>query len=139
MITFCILLFLPARLLYQEFQLSSIASQNRSNAPTYSELARIIKPGEVVISDASDAIWWYADRSSIWIPVHYDDLKILFARDDCRYLYLARPIDFMNYLTNNEIADFAYSTELVTDMHGSGQLFRLKKAQLNSEASGHGA
>ena len=133
-----ILLFLPARFPFQEFRLSSIAAENRSNIPAYLKIAEVVKPGEVIISDASDAIWWYADRPSIWIPVHYDDLKILLARDDCRYIFLSRPTDFIKKLSNDEIADFVYSTELVLDMLEHGNLFRLKKARSISGANRHG-
>jgi hypothetical protein len=138
LIIFGLLLFLPARFPYQEFSLSSIAAENRANKPVYSKIAEIVKTDEVVISDASDAIWWYADRPSIWIPVHYDDLKILLARDDCQYVFLCRPTDFFKKLSNDEIADFAYSTELVLDMQEHGSLFRLKKAYSISGANRHG-
>jgi hypothetical protein len=127
-IIFGLLLFLPARFPFQEFRLSSIAAENRGNMPAYSKIAEAVKPDEVVISDASDAIWWYADRPSIWIPVHYDDLKTLLARDDCHYIFLFRPTDFIKKLSNNEIADFAYSTELILDIQEHGSLYRLKKA-----------
>jgi 4-amino-4-deoxy-L-arabinose transferase-like glycosyltransferase len=123
-----LLLFLPARAPFQELSLARIARDSRSQISAYSEISQIVKPDEVVISDASDAIWWYADRLSIWIPASYDDFKSLFARDDCRYLYLTHPVDFMNKLRDNDMMNFIVSTEPVTEMGGPGRLFRLKKA-----------
>jgi hypothetical protein len=129
MIALGMLLFIPARLPLQELMLSRTAQESRFNAAVYSEISRIVKPGDVVISDASDAIWWYANRPAIWIPVHYDDIRSLFARDDCRYLYLANPIDFMNKLNDDQIANFAMSTELIPNLPGNGRLYRLIKFQ----------
>ncbi|HBC45581.1 MAG TPA: hypothetical protein DEO84_10250 [candidate division Zixibacteria bacterium] len=138
LIIFGLLLFLPARFPFQEFRLSSIAAENKGNRAVYSKITEAVKPDEVVISDASDAIWWYADRPSIWIPVHYDDLKTLLARDDCYFIFLSRPSDFIKKLSNDEIADFAYSTELMLEMQEHGSLFRLKKAHSINGANRYG-
>ncbi len=122
-----LLLFLPARFPFQELTLDGIASRNRASLSDYSNLAEIVKPGEVVISDASDAVWWYADRPSIWIPVHYSDTQILIARKDCRYIYLARPAEFINSLSDNDILGFSNSAEQVNEFDGTGRLFRIIK------------
>jgi hypothetical protein len=129
MLTFILgaLLFLPIRFPFQELNLSKIAAQSRSNLSAYSQIARMVKPDEVVISDASDAVWWYADRRSIWIPVHFDDIKVLFKRGDCRYLYLAEPVEFMNKLKDDDLFDFTARAELVPDFAGNGALYRIHK------------
>ena len=121
------LLFLPTRFPYQELTLLQTADDSRANQIEYAEIAKIVNPGQVVISDASDAIWWYADRPAIWIPVHFDDIKSLFARFDCYYVYLVKPNDFMNRLKNDEIVEFVRSTELVPNTPGSGRLYLVKK------------
>jgi 4-amino-4-deoxy-L-arabinose transferase-like glycosyltransferase len=120
-------LFMPTRFPYQELTLLQTANESRASQADYAVIAEIVKPDQVVISDASDAIWWYADRPAIWIPVNFDDIKSLFVRDDCYYVYLAKPIDFMNKLKNEELVDFVRSTELMPNFPSSGRLYRLKK------------
>ncbi len=129
------LLFLPPRFAFQEMSLSKIAAESRSDLPDYSQISIIVKPDEVVISDVSDAIWWYANLRSIWMPVHYSDMKALFKRSDCRYLYLRRPIDYMNGLSDDDLLNFMVCAEPVPDFNGNGGLYKLNKenVQLSDE------
>jgi 4-amino-4-deoxy-L-arabinose transferase-like glycosyltransferase len=127
MIILTALLFLPPRFPFQEMSLSKLSAESRSYQQDYKRITDIVRPDEVIISDGSDAIWWYADRSAIWIPGHYGDIKELFKRDDCDYLYLTRPIEFMSRLNDDDLFDFTSRAEPVADYAGYGGLYKLNK------------
>jgi hypothetical protein len=126
MIAIGAILFIPARAPFLEYRLAAIANQCRTNKPAYIQLSSIVEPDEVVLSDVSDAIWWYSNRLSIWVPVDYIDVKTAVTRTNCRYLYLSEPIAFLNKLNNNELSDFVNSAEQVDLFHGPGKLFKFK-------------
>jgi hypothetical protein len=119
------ILFLPTRAPFIEHRLSSIADICRNLRPAFSQISEIVAPGEVILSDASDAVWWYANRSSIWIPVHMDDIKTAISRGKCRYLYLADPVAFINKLNDQDLAEFAYLVIDITSFDGPGKLYKI--------------
>jgi hypothetical protein len=125
LVALTVLLFLPPRFPYQEYDLKSIAHKSQEDRQAYMEISRLVAESEVIVADASDAVWWYANRKSIWIPVDYEDFKSLMERPDCHYLYLTNPIAFFNNRTDDEIADFGTYFRTVYGFDGPGQLYVL--------------
>ncbi len=117
------ILFLPMRSPFQEMRLSMVADECRMHKIAYDSISRLVGSREIVVSDASDAVWWYSNRMSIWLPVEYADLKALMSRENCRYLYLSRPIEFLNSLSEEDLIDFGISAEPDQTFPGPGQLY----------------
>lgn len=128
-----LILFLPARAPYQELGLSMTAHECRENIPGYLHLTSFVDRDDVVVSDASDAVWWYADRLSIWSPVQYDDLKMLMSKGRCDYVYFAEPMEFLNKTGDEDLADFVSSAEPIAEFPGPGQLFKVIEEMMPSE------
>lgn len=124
MVTAGIILFLPTRAPFIEYRLSSIADECRSLRPAFSQISERVAPDDVVLSDASDAVWWYANRSSIWLPVHMDDIKTAISRGKCDYLYLADPVAFITKLSDQDLAEFAYLVMDISSFEGPGKLYK---------------
>lgn len=124
------LLFLPCRAPFQEMRLSSMAAHYRDNQLDYREIAQFVEPDKAIISDASDALWWYANRPSVWIPAHYADFKTLVKSHDIRYLYLADPVAYMEKLSEDDVIDFVFSVEIVPEYSGTGKLYIIKNIEL---------
>jgi hypothetical protein len=120
-----LILFLPARYPYQENQLKLMAMKSEVDREAYAEIARIVTPGEEIVSDVSASICWYAKRKAIWLPVQYDDFKSLMNRPDCRYLYINDPVTFMNNRADRELGDFGVSFRSVKGFNGPGRLYVL--------------
>lgn len=100
------LLIIPARMPFLEMELIANARTVEANKKVYERLSEISGPGDVIVSDASDAVWWYSDRFSIWIPVVYDDLKSLMKIQRIDYIYLEKTSDFLSRLEDEELVDF---------------------------------
>jgi hypothetical protein len=109
---------------------SPVAARYRANQLDYREIAKLVEPGKTVISDASDALWWYADRPSVWIPVRYADFKTLTNSHSIRYLYLADPVAYMEKLSEDDVIDFIFSVEIVAEYSGAGKLYIIKNVEL---------
>lgn len=107
------LLVIPARLPFLEKELLANARTVEANKKVYERLSEISGPGDVIVSDASDAVWWYSDRFSIWIPVVYDDLKSLMKIQRIDYIYLEKTPDFLSRLEDEELVDFFTMASIV--------------------------
>ena len=118
-------LFLPARAPFLEMRLDLIADMARAAKPGYAVLAEHVEPEAIVVSDASDAVWWYAERNSIWIPAAYEDLGLLVANRRCGYIFLADHSSFLNSLSDEQLNDFAGLVEPVDSFLGPGMLYRV--------------
>ncbi|MEE9555265.1 MAG: glycosyltransferase family 39 protein [candidate division Zixibacteria bacterium] len=123
-IALILLIFFPARLPFQELELSHTSNTVRASLPVYELINSESEPGDVVISDASDAVWWYADRPSVWIPVLYPDVVRALEISDAEYVYLEDLSAFLTSLSNEEIIDF-YSR--VYPIHGEPASWTLFK------------
>lgn len=124
-----LILFLPARYPYQETELKMTAMKSEADREAYAEISRIVAPDDVVISDVSASVCWYAKRKAIWLPIQYDDFKSLMTRLDCRYLYVNDPVTFMNNRTDRELGDFGVSFRSVKGFNGPGRLYVLYNEQ----------
>jgi 4-amino-4-deoxy-L-arabinose transferase-like glycosyltransferase len=120
-----LLLFLPARYPYQETGLRITALKSEADRQAYEEIARIVSPGEEVVSDVPASVCWYARRKSIWLPINYDDFKAIMNRPDCRYLYINDPVTFMDNRTDPELGDFGITFRSVKGFNGPGRLYVL--------------
>ena len=121
------ILFLPAKAPIQEKELAGIANESRASMPAYSEIKRLVDSSEIVVSDVSDAIWWYSERNSIWIPVHFDDLKKLIETHQINFLYLDNPKKYLGKFTKSDSIQFAIMTERVPEFSGRGVLYIIKR------------
>ena len=101
-----LLMFFPARIPFQELELSNASKTVRAALPVYEMIKSESEPGDVIISDASDAVWWYTERSSVWIPVLYPDVAKAVEITDAEYIYLEDISGFLSGLSNQEIMDF---------------------------------
>jgi hypothetical protein len=119
------LLFLPARAPFLEMRLHGIAENSRANQPGYAMLGKFTEPDDVIVSDASDAVWWYGERNSIWIPAAYDDLRLLISQGPCDFIYLVDNSSFINSLGDTQLADFVGSVEAVESFLGPGELYKV--------------
>jgi len=128
-----LVVFIPTRAPYQEMKLHLTAERCAESIPAYRRVKQFVGQDKVVVSDASDAIWWYADRLSIWIPTRYDDLRLLMARRRCDFIYLAEPMKFIQKLEDDEIADFVASTARIEDFPGPGELFKVSSDEIAPE------
>jgi 4-amino-4-deoxy-L-arabinose transferase-like glycosyltransferase len=120
------LLFLPAKAPIQEKELAGIANKSRASMLAYGEIEKLVGNSEVVVSDVSDAIWWYSERSSIWIPVHFDDLNKLIDEQQINYLYLDNPDKYLGKFARSDRAQFADIVEPVTEFSGPGVLYKIR-------------
>jgi len=120
------LLFLPARAPFLEMRLELVANMARASKPGYEILGQLVEPNAVVVSDASDAVWWYAERNSIWIPAVYGDLRLLITNGRCDYVYLIDVTEFYNSLTKDQFNDFVELVEPVDPFLGPGELYRVR-------------
>ncbi|OGC96537.1 MAG: hypothetical protein A2W25_02575 [candidate division Zixibacteria bacterium RBG_16_53_22] len=119
------ILFLPARAPFLEMRLDLIADMARAAKPGYAVLAKHVEPEAVVVSDASDAVWWYAERNSIWIPATYEDLRLLVANGRCGYIFLMDHSSFLNSLSEEQFRDFAGLVEPIDSFLGPGALYKV--------------
>jgi 4-amino-4-deoxy-L-arabinose transferase-like glycosyltransferase len=119
------ILFLPARTPFLEMRLDIIANLARAVKPGYAILAQRVEPDAVVVSDVSDAVWWYGERNSIWIPATYGDLRFLITNETCDYIFLIDQAGFLNSLSDEQLSDFAGLVEPVDPFLGPGTLYRV--------------
>ena len=108
-----IILLLPYRFPSQEIELNANYFRVRGNKEVYGLIRNTTEPDAVIVSDASDAVWWYCDRRSIWIPVVYDDLKKLAGMTEVDYIYLEDTPEFVEQLSDEELLDFLVSYSIV--------------------------
>lgn len=118
------LMLFPARFPFQEMELSKTAVSVDSGKANYRLIASETKTGDVIISDASDAVWWYADRSSIWIPIMYRDLKKVMEIAGSDYVYLEDTSNYFGGLSNDELADFHTRMTQVDGIPGGWGFFK---------------
>jgi 4-amino-4-deoxy-L-arabinose transferase-like glycosyltransferase len=121
-----VLLLFPARFPAQEFRLIETADRVQGNKLAYEAVAEVSNPGDVVISDASDGVWWYADRASIWIPVVYSDLVKLMEIQPSEYIYLEKPSEYLSRMSSVELADFQTRVEWINGVEDGWALYRVK-------------
>jgi len=95
----------------------------------YETIAKETGPGDVVISDASDAVWWYADRLSVWIPVRYGDVVKVMDMAKADYVYLANMSEYFSGLSDEDLADFHTRMIQVDGVAGGWGLFRRNQNQ----------
>jgi len=107
------LLVIPSRFPFLEKELIANARTVEANKKVYERLSEISCPGDVIVSDASDAVWWYSDRLSIWIPVVYDDLKSLMKIQRVDFIYFEKTSDFLSRLEDEEVVDFFNMASIV--------------------------
>ena len=101
-----ILLLLPYRFPSLEMELNDNYIRLENNKMVYELIRQSTAPDAVIVSDASDAVWWYCDRRSIWIPVIYDDFRKLTEITRVDYVYLENTPEFVERLDNGELLDF---------------------------------
>lgn len=123
-----VLLLLPLRFPYLEIELISNAHRIERDKEAYDNIKEQTEIGSVIVSDASDAVWWYTDRYSIWIPVLYEDLKTLKENNKADYIYLEKTTDYLGKLDDSDLLDFLDSTSIVSDIPPDRGLFRVEKA-----------
>ena len=121
-----VILFLPAKAPIQERELSVIANKSQASMTAYREISRLVNEDETVVSDVSDAIWWYSERNSIWIPVHFDDLMKLIDEQQINYLYINDLQKYLSKFVESDREQFANMVEPVAEFAGPGILYRIK-------------
>jgi len=119
------MMFFPARLPFLELELKNNQMSIAQAKPIYEKIKTESNAGDIIISDASDAVWWYCDRSSIWLPVQYDDLVKLFDMIDSGYIYLEDSSEFFSTLMDEELLDFHQRTMLIDGKLGGWSLYRI--------------
>lgn len=118
------LTFFPARFPLQEMGLAAAAGKIQTEKANYEVVSAETGQGDIVISDASDAIWWYADRPSVWIPVKYSDLTGVLEMTGAEYIYLENTSVFISSLSNEQIADFYSRMMQIQGVPGGWGLFK---------------
>jgi 4-amino-4-deoxy-L-arabinose transferase-like glycosyltransferase len=108
-----ILLLLPYRFPALEMELKGNKARIENDKEVYEIIKKATPPDAVIVSDASDGVWWYCDRSSIWVPVLYSDLKTLTEITRVDYIYLENTTEFVGRLNNEELLDFLTSFSIV--------------------------
>ena len=121
-----VILFLPAKAPIQERELSVIANKSQVSMIAYGEISRLVNENEVIVSDVSDAIWWYSQRNSIWIPVHFGDLMKLIDEQHINYIYIDDLQKYLSKFAESDREQFANMVEPVTEFGGPGILYRIK-------------
>ncbi|UCC80327.1 MAG: glycosyltransferase family 39 protein [Candidatus Zixiibacteriota bacterium] len=120
-------LLLPFRFPFPEMELKRYADRIDNNKEAYKVIMEKTEPGAVIISDASDAVWWYCNRSSIWIPVIYGDLKTLLEIQDADYIYFENSPDYLGRLKNDELLDFMRTTSIVEGNPLGWSLYKINR------------
>jgi len=123
-----VLLLLPLRFPYLEIELLNNAHRIERDKVAYDTIKGQTEEGAVIVSDASDAVWWYTDRYSIWIPVLYEDLKTLLENQKADYIYLEKTSEYLGKLEDSDLVDFFNMTSIVADIPPDQGLFRVEKA-----------
>jgi len=119
---------LPLRFPYLEIGLMNNAHRIERDKEAYDIIKKQTEEGAVIVSDASDAVWWYTDRYSIWIPVLYEDLKTLLENHKADYIYLEKTSEYLGKLEDSDLVDFFNTTSIVTDISPDRGLFRVERA-----------
>lgn len=120
-----LILLLPFRFPFPELELKGYADRIEYNKEAYKMIIEKTEPGAVIISDASDAVWWYCDRPSIWIPVVYDDLKTLLEIRDVDYIYFEKSSEYLGRLENDDLLDFMKTTSMVEGTAAGWSLYKI--------------
>ncbi|UCE66075.1 MAG: glycosyltransferase family 39 protein [Candidatus Zixiibacteriota bacterium] len=120
-----LLLLLPLRFPYLEIELKGYAGRIEKNKDVYRIIAEKTEPGAVIVSDASDAVWWYCDRPSIWIPVLYSDFTKLLEIQKADYIYFENSSDYLGRLENDELVDFLTISSIVDGTPFGWSLYRI--------------
>jgi hypothetical protein len=122
-----ILLFLPLRSPFLEMELLNNADRIERSKQVYEIIKEETEKETVIVSDASDAVWWYCDRNSIWIPVVYGDLKKLLEDSRIDYIYFERISDYMDRLEDRDLVDFLTRTSIVDGSPFGWSLYKIKR------------
>jgi hypothetical protein len=120
-----ILLLLPLRFPFLEIELKNNADRIEINKKAYELIKEYTADDAVIVSDASDAVWWYCDRSSIWIPVVYGDLKILLETHQVDYIYFEKISDYTDRLEDRDLIDFLSTTSIVDGSPFGWSLYKI--------------
>ena len=122
-----ILLLLPARFPFLEMELINNAQRIEKNKNVYGFIKDETEPDAVIVSDVSDAVWWYCDRPSIWIPVIYSDLKRLVEIRRVDYIYFEDTSKYLGRLENSDLTDFFSNTSIVDGSHLGWGLYKINR------------
>jgi hypothetical protein len=118
-----VLVLFPARFPFQEMELSNISKAIRFHGAAYTAVASKTAPGDVIISDASDGVWWYADRPSVWIPVLYADISRVAEKTKASHIYLENSSGYFSGLSDEELFDFHGRYKQIDGVPGGWALF----------------
>jgi hypothetical protein len=122
-----VLLLLPLRFPFLEIDLKNNADRIENNKRVYEIIRENTEEGAVIVSDASDAVWWYCDRSSIWIPVVYGDLKVLLQNHQVDYIYFEKISDYTDRLDDRDLIDFLTTTSIVDGSAFGWSLYKINR------------
>jgi hypothetical protein len=117
------LVLFPSRFPFQEMELANISKAVRMHKEIYAEVASKTKSDDIILSDASDGIWWYADRPSIWIPVLYSDIEKVAKKAGASHIYLENTSRFFSGLSDDELLDFHRRYDQIDGIPGGWALF----------------
>ena len=120
-------LLLPLRFPYAELELMDYADRIEKNKDVYRIIMERTEPGAVIVSDASDAVWWYCDRPSIWIPVIYEDFKRLLEIQRVDYIYFENSTEYLGRLDNDDLLDFMTTSSIVDGTPFGWSLYRITR------------
>jgi len=122
-----VLLLLPLRFPFLEIELKNNADRIEKNKNVYSIIKEKTASEAVIISDASDAVWWYCDRTSIWIPVIYSDFKTLLEIQQVDYIYFEKTTDYLGHLENADLVDFLSTASIVEGSPFGWSLYKINR------------
>jgi hypothetical protein len=122
-----VLLFLPIRFPHLESELISYAERVKENKEVYNLIREYTQQDAVIVSDASDGVWWYCDRPSIWVPVIYSDFKTLLEIQKVDYFYLENSTDYLEGLNDDELLDFLTNTAIIDGTPFGWSLYRINR------------
>ena len=120
-----ILLLLPLRFPYLEMELKVYTDRIEKNKDVYQIITEKTEQEAVIVSDASDAVWWYCDRPSIWVPVLYSDFKTLLEIQKVDYIYFENSSEYLGRLENDELVDFLTISSIVDGTPFGWSLYRI--------------
>jgi hypothetical protein len=122
-----IVLLLPLRFPFLETEIKGNADRIEKNKQVYSIIKDETAPGSVIVSDASDAVWWYCDRPSIWIPVLYSDFKKLLEIQRVDYIYFEKTSDYLGRLDNADLMDFLSTASIIDGSPFGWGLYKINR------------
>ena len=108
-----VLVLFPAQFPFQEIKLIYLADAVRNDIELYEKIQSLTDPDDVIFSDVSDAVWWYSNRNSVWIPVVYNDFKTIAQQEKAEYVFIKDSSSYFDMLTDDELLDMMSITEFV--------------------------